>query len=50
MISVNRDAETLHNYMNRDAQTLYNYFVSLHNKSTRTKKEVIKTNLTKHQI
>lgn len=48
---MNRDAQTLYNYMNRDAQTFYNYFVSLHNKSTRTKKgkkEVIKTNLTKH--
>lgn len=58
-ISVNRDAQTLYNHMNRDAQTFYNYFVSPHNKSTRTKKristkkksgkkEVIKTNLTKH--
>lgn len=47
--------------VNRDAQTFYNYFVSLHSKLTRTKKgvstckkkksgkkEVIKTNLTKH--
>ena len=28
---MNRDAQTLYNYMNRDAQTFYNYFVSLHN-------------------
>lgn len=35
---MNRDVQILYNYMNRDAQTFYNYFVSLHNKSTRTKK------------